>query len=195
MFYALGSSVFRDIVAPPGLTDNSDGGVPGYPAGVGWDACTGWGSPNGITLLQGLKGFYGPAIAVNLQDGLQFVTVCHGPKVLALQVFNVGTRDLMVLRVTSLGSSDFSVLVPPSLPLAIAPGAQVDFTIEYDPTTRGVPEMATIQITSNDPVTPNYDVVATGQGAAGSIATVIADHGDFGSCCVGSFVDECLIVN
>ena len=195
VIYALGSSVFRDIVAPPGPTDNSDGGVPGYPAGTGWDACTGWGSPNGVALLQGLKGFYGPAIALDLQDGLQFGTVCHGPKFLTLRVFNVGTRDLMVLKVQSLGSTDFSVLTPPSLPLAIAPGAHVDFTIEYAPTTRGVPETATIQITSNDPLAPMYDVAARGTGGTGKVATVIADHGDFGSCCVGSSVDECLIVN
>jgi kumamolisin len=195
VLYALGSSVFRDIVAPPGPIDNSDGGVAGYPAGVGWDACTGWGSPNGVALLQGLKGFYGPAIAVDLQDGLQFGTVCDRPKFLTLRVFNVGTRDLMVLGVQSIGSSDFSVLTPPSLPLAIAPGDQVDFTIEYDPTTRGVPETATIQITSNDPVTPIYDVTATGTGGTGRAATLIADHGNFGACCVGSFVDECLIVN
>lgn len=28
----------------------------GYPAGPGWDACTGWGSPDGTKLLQALKG-------------------------------------------------------------------------------------------------------------------------------------------
>lgn len=53
--YALGSSVFRNINPPPGPTDNSKGGVQGYSAGPGWDACTGWGSPNGTALLEGLR--------------------------------------------------------------------------------------------------------------------------------------------
>lgn len=53
--YSLGSSVFRDINPPPGPADNSCRGVKGYPAGLGWDACTGWGSPNGTALLEGLR--------------------------------------------------------------------------------------------------------------------------------------------
>ena len=196
VLYALGSSVFRDIVAEPGATDNSFAGVKGYPVVPGWDACTGWGSPKGTALLRGLKHFYGPAIAVNLQDGLHFGIVCRGPKFLTLQIFNVGNRDLMVLNVRRLsGAGDFTVLPAPATPLAIAPGAQVDFTIEYNPTTRGLTETATIQIISNDPVTPSLDVVARGLGGTGSLETVIADRGNFGDCCVGSFVDEGLTLN
>ena len=58
VFYALGSSYFRDIVPGAGPADNSNSGSPGYPAGPGWDACTGWGSPNGQVLLAGLKSVY-----------------------------------------------------------------------------------------------------------------------------------------
>jgi kumamolisin len=54
--YSLGSEAFRDIVPRTGPADNSNGGVAGYPAGPGWDACTGWGSPNGTALLIGLRG-------------------------------------------------------------------------------------------------------------------------------------------
>ena len=57
-FYALGSSYFRDIVPGAGPADNSNSGAPGYRAGPGWDACTGWGSPNGETLLAGLRSIY-----------------------------------------------------------------------------------------------------------------------------------------
>jgi Pro-kumamolisin, activation domain len=56
--YALGSGVFRDIVPGAGPADNSNSGVAGYPAGPGWDACTGWGSPNGQALLDGLRTLY-----------------------------------------------------------------------------------------------------------------------------------------
>jgi kumamolisin len=53
--YSLGSGAFRDIVPGAGPVDNSNSGVTGYPAGVGWDACTGWGSPNGTALLAALQ--------------------------------------------------------------------------------------------------------------------------------------------
>ena len=56
--YAIGSRGFNDITPGNGPTDNGTGGVPGYPAGPGWDACTGWGSPNGTKLLQELHPFY-----------------------------------------------------------------------------------------------------------------------------------------
>jgi hypothetical protein len=196
VLYALGSSVFRDILAEPGATDNGMNGVAGYPVGPGWDACTGWGSPKGIDLLNGLKHFYGPAIAVNAQDDLLFGIVCRGPKFLTLRIFNVGNRNLMVLSVQRLsGSSDFTVLSAPTTPLAIAPGAFVDFTIEYNPTTRGLTETATIRVTSNDPVTPLFDLIAQGFGGTGSLETVIVDHGDFGDSCLGSFVDRELTLN
>ncbi len=196
VLYALGSSVFRDIVAPPGPLTNGNGGVPGYPAGPGWDACTGWGSPKGVALLHGLKHFFGPAIAVDLQDNLQFATVCTGPKFLTLRVYNVGNRDLFILSITRiLGSADFTVLSMPATPLAIAPGAEVSFTIAFNPTTHGPLETATFQIVSNDPVTPKFDVDAAGRGGAGALETIIAGQGYFGKCCVGSFVDDDLELN
>jgi hypothetical protein len=63
ILYALGSSVFNPInPLNPSLpqlsgcpTDNSNSTIAGYPAGPGWDACTGWGSPNGQELLTALQ--------------------------------------------------------------------------------------------------------------------------------------------
>ena len=57
--YEIGSAGFRDIVGAPGPTDNGINGVQGYPAGPGWDACTGWGSPDGEALLGALNMIYG----------------------------------------------------------------------------------------------------------------------------------------
>ncbi len=53
--YSIGSGAFRDISGPPGPTNNDFQGVTGYPAGPGWDACTGFGSVNGVALENGLK--------------------------------------------------------------------------------------------------------------------------------------------
>jgi kumamolisin len=52
--YAIGSRGFRNVAGLPGRANNSFDQVPGYPAHSGWDACTGWGSPNGTALLADL---------------------------------------------------------------------------------------------------------------------------------------------
>jgi hypothetical protein len=137
-----------------------------------------------------------PAIVVNLEDGLGFGTICDGPEYLELEVFNVGGVDLIVDSVQWLsGSNDFKVLPNPTTPVTIAPGDHVDFTIAFEPVTRGVPESAKIRIVSNDPVRPNVDSLATGMLGMGRLETVIADHGSFGDVCVGSFAEEDLILN
>ena len=53
--YKLPPSAFRDIVGAPGPANNTYQGVAGYPAGTGWDACTGLGALNGEALQQALK--------------------------------------------------------------------------------------------------------------------------------------------
>jgi len=47
---AKANKVFRDILGAPGPADNTLDGVTGYPAGPGWDACTGLGSLDGTAL-------------------------------------------------------------------------------------------------------------------------------------------------
>ncbi len=137
-----------------------------------------------------------PQIVVDLQDGLDFATVCGGgPAYRTLTVFNVGNADLIVDAVSNIaGSGDFTVLPNPTTPLTIESGDEVDFTIEFTPTTTAL-ETATIRIASNDPVTPNLDVDATGTGGSAALETVIPDNGSFGNVCLGSFVDEMLTIN
>jgi protein involved in polysaccharide export with SLBB domain len=138
----------------------------------------------------------GPSIAVSLQDGLAFGTVCSGPAYLTLKIYNVGAADLIITSVERLfGSSDFTVLLTPATPLTISPGDEVDFTVRFTPSLVGVPEIATIRIISNDPTAPFVDVAATGLGGSGVVATAIADSGYFGNVCVGSFVDKLLTIN
>lgn len=45
------SGALRDIIEG----DNSSASVSGYRAGPGWDACSGWGSPHGLALLETFK--------------------------------------------------------------------------------------------------------------------------------------------
>jgi len=55
LIYRFRERGFRDIVSPPGPNDNGFAGQAGYPVKHGWDATTGWGSPNGKHLLHHLK--------------------------------------------------------------------------------------------------------------------------------------------
>jgi hypothetical protein len=138
----------------------------------------------------------GPAIAVDLQNNLDFGTVCDAPAYLTLEVFNVGAADLVITSVQRLmGSTGVSVLPSPGLPLVLAPGEEIDFTIAFSPTTLGSLETTTIRITSNDPAAPTVDLSATGTGGVPALELVLPDSGDLGKVCVGSFVDHELVVN
>jgi kumamolisin len=53
--YSLPASTFRDILGSPGPANNSFKRVEGYPAGAGWDACTGLGSVDGQALQDALN--------------------------------------------------------------------------------------------------------------------------------------------
>jgi hypothetical protein len=131
-----------------------------------------------------------PAIAVNIADGGDFGTVC-GPAFLDLEVFNVGDADLIVDSVQALsGSGDFAVLPLPAPPMTIGSGGSVTFTVAFSPSAAGVTETGTVRVTSNDPNTPLLDIPVTATAGTGVLATAIADQGDFGAVCCGSFRDE-----
>jgi hypothetical protein len=137
-----------------------------------------------------------PSIAVNLENGLSFGTVCDGPEYLTLQIFNVGTKELVITSVQRLmGSSGVSVLPSPGTPVVLAAGEEIDFTVQFTPTTPGTPETATIRIISNDPGAPIVDLAATGTGGRASLEVAIPDGGRFGDVCLGSFVDRGLVLN
>ena len=58
--YSMPAKAFRHIAGPPGPANNSFKGVTGYPAGAGWNACTGLGSVDGKALQQALAAPPGP---------------------------------------------------------------------------------------------------------------------------------------
>jgi hypothetical protein len=132
-----------------------------------------------------------PAIAVDPENALDFDTVCPGESAhLTLRVFNVGRQDLVLTSVQRLmGSTAFAVMTMPGTPVVVRPGEEISFSIRFTPTTRGIPEVATIRITSNDPGAPILDLRANGIGGVPELAVVLPDDGDFGEVCLGSFVD------
>jgi hypothetical protein len=139
----------------------------------------------------------GPVIAVNAENGLDFGTVCQGemPR-LTIQVFNVGTSDLVINSVQRLfGSTGFTVLPNPSTPVTISPNSEVDFTVQFSPTVASGTESAQIRISSNDPGAPYFDLMATASVGSPGIATVIADNGSYGDVCRNTFKDLDLTIN
>ncbi len=53
LYASAGAAGCRDVTDG---TNDTTGQVGGYPAGPGWDACTGWGSPKGVALAAALRG-------------------------------------------------------------------------------------------------------------------------------------------
>jgi hypothetical protein len=138
----------------------------------------------------------GPSLAVQLDHGLAFGTVCKGPNYLNLEIFNVGSQDLVINSVQRLmGSPGFVVLPTPATPLVVEPGEDVVFTVAFIPTTPGVAETATIRIISNDPAAPDVDLSATGLEGTAHLGTSIANSGNLGAACLGSFAQEELTIN
>ena len=137
----------------------------------------------------------GPVIAVNLQDGLDFETVCVGGREdLTLQIFNVGIADLVITSVQRLtGSATITVLPMPGTPLVIAPGEEVDFTVRYQPAVIGAADTTTIRIESNDLTAPVVNLQATAITGTGVLSVAIPDHGYFGEVCRGSFTDRDIV--
>jgi HYDIN/CFA65/VesB-like, Ig-like domain len=108
----------------------------------------------------------------------------------------VGTDDLYVNSVDRLfGSDHFTVLPNPSAPLIISPNSEVDFTVQYVPGSTPGDESAQIRIASNDPGAPYFDLMATATTGIPAMATIIADSGEFGDVCMGSFKDLDLTLN
>lgn len=136
-----------------------------------------------------------PVIAIDPEAGLDFGTTCD-EQYLTLRVYNVGAAELVISSVQRLtGSTGFEVLPNPGTPLVLQPGQDISFTVRFTATTRGTPETATIRIVSNDPAAPVVDLLATGVGGTASLETVIANGGDFGEVCLGSFEDRDLVLS
>jgi len=138
----------------------------------------------------------GPSISIRPEHNLDFGMVCEGPRFLTLEIYNVGVKDLVITSVQRLmGSTGFSVLSNPATPLMLAPGEDIEFTVVYIPTGAAVFEAATIRIITNDPVSPIVDLFAAAIHGFARLATAIADSGNFGDVCLGSFRDEAVTLN
>ena len=188
--YTYGPEICNDITV-----GNNDSGIspdsPFYTADIGWDPCTGWGSINGVRVLAALAP--APIIATAIADKGDFGDVCLGSfhdEILTIN--NTGFSTLLIWRITA-APADFEAPGVASYPLAVGPGDSIDVVIRFKPTVVGI-RNGTITILSNDLFSP-HKIAVTGTGEAPRLVLGIADKGNFGDACVGSFVDEPLVVN
>jgi hypothetical protein len=137
----------------------------------------------------------GPIMAVNADLG--FDTVCIGERQTRIvQVFNVGSEDLIINAFfRAEGSTEFRVISGPTSSVLIAPGEEVDYTIEFTAATRGN-HSAIFQINSNDQFEPEFQLSASGTVNTQMISTLIANAGSFGGVCtVNDFQDLDLTIS
>ena len=188
--YRYGPQICNDITV-----GNNDSGntpdAPFYTADIGWDPCTGWGSINGLRFLAALAP--APILATLIPDGGDFGGACRGGFVdETLIINNAGFSTLLIWSITS-SLPDFQIPGVASFPLAVSPGDSLEVVIRFRPGGVGV-KSATITVFSNDLFNP-HTVAVSGTGQAPRLTLVVADSGNFGKACVGSFVDESLILN
>jgi Pro-kumamolisin, activation domain/Abnormal spindle-like microcephaly-assoc'd, ASPM-SPD-2-Hydin len=173
---------------------NDSGQVPDspfYTAAVGWDAVTGWGSINGRRLLAGIA----PAaiVVTMVEDNGEFGDVCVGKSAdRVLTINNSGFAELLIWSITS-SNGEFVIPNVALYPLAVAPGESIEVPIRFKPTAAGF-ATATLTIFNNDLFSPET-VTVSGAGTVPRLVVGIADLGNFGNVCRGSFRDEPLVVN
>ncbi|MEO9190541.1 MAG: choice-of-anchor D domain-containing protein [Acetobacteraceae bacterium] len=188
--YIHGQDICNDIT----VGDNDPGNTPDspfYTAAIDWDPCTGWGSINGLRLLAALAP--APILATAIADSGTFADTCLDSFVdETLTIDNAGFSTLLIWNITS-SLGDFQVPGVASYPLAVSPGGSIDVVIRFKPIAAGF-RSATLTIFSNDLFNP-HTITVTGSGVVPRLVLGIADSGNFGNVCLGSFADEPLVVN
>ena len=127
-------------------------------------------------------------LSLIIADSGSFGNVCPGSfKDEMLILSNSGFNFVTISNITS-SSGDFLVPTVLSYPLTIEPGTSLQVPIRFQPSSFG-PKSATITVISNDPSGPKT-VGVTGTSGTPRVASIIADSGNFGNVCLGSFADE-----
>ena len=160
---------------------------PGY-AGPNFSEFFGFGRLNAAAAVQAA----GWRLALVIADAGNFGDVCIGSfedKVLTLS--NSGVNILSVTNIT-LSSGEFLVPSVFSYPLTIEAGNSLQVPIRFQPASFG-PKLATITVTSDPSGSKTVDVSGTAR--APRLTVVIADTGNFGNACIGSFADALMILS
>ncbi|WP_233860285.1 choice-of-anchor D domain-containing protein [Paraburkholderia sp. HD33-4] len=133
-----------------------------------------------------------PKVATAIANSGFFGDVCRESFVdEMLTVNNSGTGTLRIFNIAST-SADFEVPAVLSWPLKVRPGVSVELPIRFKPVAHGS-RSGKIEIFSNDPASPHV-VDVSGECPSPRLSLVIADTGNLGRACIGSFVDRPLVL-
>ncbi len=171
----------RELLSDPLTGTAQGGGVPGH-IGV---------MPNLRAIIETTLEI--PRLVTVIADAGDFGNVCIGSfndKMLGLS--NSGNNRLIVTNITS-SSAEFLVPSVSSYPLIIEAGDAIQAPIRLHPTSFG-PKSATITVISNNPNGPKL-VEVSGTAKPPRLVSLIANKGNFGNVCMGSFVDELITLN
>ena len=135
-----------------------------------------------------------PRLVTVLPDNGAFGNVCVGlHKDLPLTLSNSGFNHLSVTSIVSSSPPDFIVPGVVSYPIVIGSGDSIAVPIRFQPGSFA-PTAATITVFSNDAGSPRV-LRVSGEAAPPRLVTIIADRGNFGDVCRGSFSDKMLILS
>jgi len=159
--YTYGPQICNDIT----VGNNDSGNTPNspfYTTDIGWDACTGWGSINGMRLLAAVAP--APIIVTAFPDSGVFMDTCLDSFVdEILTIDNSGFSTLLIWNIMS-SLADFEVPGVASYPIAVSPGGSINVVIRFKPTVVGF-RAGTITIFSNDLFNPR-SISVSGTGVA-----------------------------
>lgn len=109
-----------------------------------------------------------------------------------LTINNSGTGPLLISNILTTPN----YLAPDVLayPIKVSPGGSTEVVIRFQPFAAPGLKPGTITVISNDPAGAHV-IPVLGEGLAPRLNLLIANQGNFGKVCVGSFADEPLILN
>jgi hypothetical protein len=201
---------FSDMNCPAGETCSTGGGCPKYgdyngnacAAGRLLAAYASLATPLriqppsvGISVLFSAS-LVGDVPQIQVPGSVSLADTCVGSSSTAtMNVCNTGKANLEIAPAITSSNSQFSVTTPSAgYPVVISPDFCFPFQVRFTPTSTGS-KTANLTIQSNDPSTNPLIVQATALASQQTISTFIADSGDFGNVCVGSFKDLDLTIN
>ncbi|HMD47568.1 MAG TPA: choice-of-anchor D domain-containing protein, partial [Bryobacteraceae bacterium] len=130
-------------------------------------------------------------LATAIANSGTFANVCLGS--FADELLTINNSGPCPLTISSIAATgDFLAPGVLSYPLLVNSGGSIDVVIRFQPSSFGA-KAGTVTIVSNDPA-GIHSVPVSGFAPAPKANLIIADTGNFGNVCVGSFVDEPLIV-
>jgi hypothetical protein len=132
-------------------------------------------------------------VVTAIADTGKFGNVCLGSFVdEELTIDNGGNGELLITDIVA-APPDFQSPSVLSYPIKLGVGDAIDIPIRFAPLSFG-PKAGAITIFSNDPASPHI-VKVSGDAPAPRVSLAIANNGNFGKICVGSFADELLVLN